>query len=254
MDALFIQGRSVAPDQLEWIRHLIGEHPQWGRSRLSQHIAQQWNWRNAAGQLKDMAARTLLLKLERRALLQLPKRQRGGGSRSAPARHGIAASGSPGLGHLFRVFGGNASEIVAQSDILFRESIRLAATRPAMVVADFTVTCWPRMARRANSKPLNAPGTRNPGLALTDGPKTLSLARCSAMISQTIECVRRHGRELLHLQKSGRRPHVGRRRFGPDRRGSMGGFGGGLDRKRFLLGLENPGLHPDSARPGVGPG
>jgi hypothetical protein len=78
---------------------------------------------------------------------------------------------------------GNASEIVAQSDILFRESIRPAATRPAMVVADFTVTCWPRMARRANSKPLNAPGTRNAGLALTDGPKTLSLARCSAMIS-----------------------------------------------------------------------
>lgn len=33
--------------------------------------------------------------------------------------------------------------------------------------------------------------------------------------------------------------------------GSMGGFGGGLERKRFLLGLENPGLHPDSARPGV---
>jgi O-6-methylguanine DNA methyltransferase len=36
--------------------------------------------------------------------------------------------------------------------------------------------------------------------------------------------------------------------------GSMCGFGGGLDRKRFLLGLENPGLHPDSARPGVEPG
>jgi hypothetical protein len=86
MDALFIQGRSVAPEQLDWIRHLIRGHPQWGRFRLSQHIAEQWNWRNAAGRLKDMAARTLLLKLERRALLQLPKRQRGGGSRSALVR------------------------------------------------------------------------------------------------------------------------------------------------------------------------
>jgi hypothetical protein len=85
MDALFIQGRSVVPEQLEWIRHLIREHPEWGRSRLSQHIADQWNWRNGVGQLKDMAARTLLLKLERRALLQLPKRRCGGGSRPAPA-------------------------------------------------------------------------------------------------------------------------------------------------------------------------
>ena len=86
MDALFIQGRSVSVEQLEWIGQLIGDHPEWGRFRLSQHIAQQWNWRNAAGQLKDMAARTLLLKLERRALLQLPKRLRGDGSRPAPAR------------------------------------------------------------------------------------------------------------------------------------------------------------------------
>jgi hypothetical protein len=86
MDALFIQGRSVSFEQLEWIRRLIREHPAWGRFRLSQHITQQWNWRNAAGQLKDMAARTLLLKLERRALLQLPKRRCGGGSRPAPGR------------------------------------------------------------------------------------------------------------------------------------------------------------------------
>jgi len=86
MDALFIQGRSVGPEQLEWIRQLIRMNPQWGRFRLSQHIAEQWNWRNAAGHLKDMAARTLLLKLERRALLQLPPRRRGGGSLPAKAR------------------------------------------------------------------------------------------------------------------------------------------------------------------------
>jgi hypothetical protein len=53
--------------------------PQWGRTHLSLHLAQQWNWRNGAGQLKDMAARTLLLKLERRGLLQLPARQGSGG-------------------------------------------------------------------------------------------------------------------------------------------------------------------------------
>jgi hypothetical protein len=45
-------------------------------------------------------------------------------SHSPNMQHSVAAPGSPGLGHLFRAFGGNASEIVAQSDILFRESIR----------------------------------------------------------------------------------------------------------------------------------
>ena len=83
MEILCIQGRCVGAEELNWIRQLISVHPQWGRFRLSIQIAQQWNWRNGAGRLKDMAARTLLVKLERRGLLQLPRRQRGGGSRPA---------------------------------------------------------------------------------------------------------------------------------------------------------------------------
>jgi len=81
MQTLTIQGRCLLPEQVEWIRGLIAAHPEWGRFRLSVHIAEQWDWRNGAGRLKDMAARTLLLKLERRGLLTLPRRQRGGGSR-----------------------------------------------------------------------------------------------------------------------------------------------------------------------------
>jgi hypothetical protein len=81
MQTLFIQGRSLSAEQLDWIRGLISEHRDWGRYRLSVHIAQQWNWRSGAGQLKDMAARTLLLKLQRRGLVDLPPRQGGGGSR-----------------------------------------------------------------------------------------------------------------------------------------------------------------------------
>jgi len=84
MQTLYLQGRSVAPEQLDWIRALMAAHPDWGRFRLSVHIAEQWNWRNAAGRLKDMAARTLLLKLERRGFLELPRRRCGGGSRPTP--------------------------------------------------------------------------------------------------------------------------------------------------------------------------
>lgn len=83
METLCIQGRCIGAEELDWIRELISGNPQWGRFRLSVHIAQEWSWRNGAGQLKDMAARTLLVKLERRGLLQLPRRQRGGGSRPA---------------------------------------------------------------------------------------------------------------------------------------------------------------------------
>jgi hypothetical protein len=81
MQTIYLQGRSLVTEELDWIRSLISSHPDWGRFRLSVHIAEQWNWRNGASQLKDMAARTLLLKLERRGFLALPRRQRGGGSR-----------------------------------------------------------------------------------------------------------------------------------------------------------------------------
>jgi hypothetical protein len=78
MDVRLVQGRRISSSELRWIRELMAMHPQWGRSRLSIHIAQQWNWRNGVGQLKDMAARSLLLKLERQGLLRLPPRQRSG--------------------------------------------------------------------------------------------------------------------------------------------------------------------------------
>lgn len=78
MDELLVQGRRIGSSELGWIGELMAVHPQWGRSHLSIHIAQEWNWRNALGQLKDMAARSLLLKLERRGLLCLPPRQRPG--------------------------------------------------------------------------------------------------------------------------------------------------------------------------------
>ncbi len=70
-----IQGRSIGPDEVEQVRRLLAEHPQWSRRRLSEELAVLWNWRNGAGQLKDMAARTLLLKFEQRGWIRLPTRR-----------------------------------------------------------------------------------------------------------------------------------------------------------------------------------
>jgi len=71
-----IQGRLIGAPELTQIRLLLAAHPDWSRWRISQHLATLWNWRNGAGQLKDMAARTLLLKLELRGSIVLPPRRR----------------------------------------------------------------------------------------------------------------------------------------------------------------------------------
>ena len=73
---LFLQGRSVSPAELEQIQRWRAEHPAWHRTRLARELCALWLWRNPAGQLKDMACRSLLLKLEARGLITLPPRQR----------------------------------------------------------------------------------------------------------------------------------------------------------------------------------
>jgi len=71
-----IQGRRVGPEEIGLVRHWLTTEPGWNRSRLSRELCEHWNWRNGAGRLKDMACRTLLLKLERRGQIRLPKRLR----------------------------------------------------------------------------------------------------------------------------------------------------------------------------------
>jgi len=73
---MVIQGRQLRAEDIEFIRDLLAEHGDWGRTRLSEELCRRWNWRNAQGRLKDMAARTLLLKLERSGEIRLPPRQR----------------------------------------------------------------------------------------------------------------------------------------------------------------------------------
>jgi hypothetical protein len=74
-ETLTIQGRPLSPQELEELRQWVGDNPHWSRWRLSRELATRWQWRNAAGQLKDMAARTLLVKLEQHGLMELPARR-----------------------------------------------------------------------------------------------------------------------------------------------------------------------------------
>ena len=70
-----IQGQRVCPD-IGLIEQLLAENPGWGRSRLSVKLCELWDWRASNGQLKDMACRNLLLRLEKAGHITLPPRQR----------------------------------------------------------------------------------------------------------------------------------------------------------------------------------
>jgi len=80
---MVLQGRRMTSRDVARIHQLRLEHPDWSRRRLSQSLAQEWNWRNGRGQLKDMAARTLLLKLEAQGLIHLPPRRQTPSNRMA---------------------------------------------------------------------------------------------------------------------------------------------------------------------------
>ena len=70
-----IQGRRVRREDVALIRGWLAAHPTSHRTRLSRELCLAWNWRNAAGQIKDMACRSLLLKREAQGQIQLPPRR-----------------------------------------------------------------------------------------------------------------------------------------------------------------------------------
>jgi hypothetical protein len=97
-----LQGRPFGPEQLREIQALIAQNEQWSRYRLSRELAALWDWRTSRGQLKDMAARTLLLKLEAQGWIQLPPRRMKSPTRSgrAPLWGGAALEERPVVGAL----------------------------------------------------------------------------------------------------------------------------------------------------------
>lgn len=75
-EPITLQGRELASTDIEYIQQLIITNPSWSRWRLSRELSEAWNWRNAKGDIKDMACRTLLVKLHDRGYIQLPARRR----------------------------------------------------------------------------------------------------------------------------------------------------------------------------------
>lgn len=72
---MVIQGRQIGQAEIDLIHGLLTGHSDWHRTRLSRELCRRWAWHNAAGQPKDMACRSLLLRLERSGHIRLPARR-----------------------------------------------------------------------------------------------------------------------------------------------------------------------------------
>lgn len=70
---MVIQGRQLQSSDIDFIRQLIQDNASWNRTRISKEVCKHWDWRRANGQLKDMACRSMMRKLQDLELLTLPK-------------------------------------------------------------------------------------------------------------------------------------------------------------------------------------
>jgi hypothetical protein len=68
-ETLCLRGHKVEARDLEQIRAWRAAHPDWSRRRLSEELARLWDWRTPTGQLKDIASRDVLNRLEARGLI-----------------------------------------------------------------------------------------------------------------------------------------------------------------------------------------
>ena len=66
------RGREVTDDDITFIEELIAKNPGASRRALSKLLCEAWDWRQANGELRDMVCRSLMLKLHRAGLIELP--------------------------------------------------------------------------------------------------------------------------------------------------------------------------------------
>jgi Domain of unknown function (DUF4338) len=92
MANIVVQGRELDEAQLQAIQALVDGNPSWSRRRLADALVQGWDWRNAAGRLKDMSCRRMLARLEAKGLVRLPARRR-----ESPKRKAKVIAEVPGL-------------------------------------------------------------------------------------------------------------------------------------------------------------
>jgi len=72
---ILLQGRELSTYHLKQVSDLLRQHPDWSRRQISIALCHLWDWRNAKGDIKDMASRSLLVKLDTLGHITLPPRR-----------------------------------------------------------------------------------------------------------------------------------------------------------------------------------
>jgi hypothetical protein len=126
-----LQGRPFGPEELAQVRSLIGQNGGCSRYRLSRELARLWGWRTPQGQLKDMAARTLLLKMQERGWIELPPPRMKSPTRSGRPRlcDGPALEPNPVEGPLQELLPLRLQEVSPASQRLARRQLEAALHR-----------------------------------------------------------------------------------------------------------------------------
>jgi len=88
-------GRDFTVEELEWIRQLLTEQPQWNRAQLSRELCRHLGWYKADGEPKEMSCRVAMLRMQAEGLITLPAPQNGNGNGRAYVRRTPATD--PGL-------------------------------------------------------------------------------------------------------------------------------------------------------------
>ncbi len=73
---LSFRGREIRSAEVDFLRRLIAENPGLSRYRLSVQVCAAWNWVQPNGHPRDMVCRSLMLRLHRAGLIQLPEPKR----------------------------------------------------------------------------------------------------------------------------------------------------------------------------------
>jgi len=84
-------GRPFSVAQIEMIRALIAERPEFNRAELSRLVCERLGWTRPDGRLKDMSCRVAMLRMAADGLIELPAPQKGNGNGKAYARRTLVA-------------------------------------------------------------------------------------------------------------------------------------------------------------------
>ena len=68
-----IRRPEITNELIKYINDVITQHPNWNRTKISQFLCEQWDWRMPNKTLKDISCRDMLRSLDKAGKIKLPK-------------------------------------------------------------------------------------------------------------------------------------------------------------------------------------